>query len=264
MNRLFCLLAACLIATALPVTAQTAPAPLTEAQLREALASHPDVLLDVLRDHSEELLDIVREGAVLQRNKAAIAAWKKDMEIPKQISTRSHAVRGAASAPVTIVAFSDFTCPYCQRAAKEIQTLMANNPGKIKYIFKAMPLDNTGTAKAASAYFAAAALQSPEKAWALYDLLFAGRNALAQAAPADLLTLAAKAGLDTARLEKDAASAKIQDLLEADIAEGERLGVDGTPTFFINDIVVRGAVSQELFSTALSLALDATGSQSRR
>lgn len=264
MNRLFCFLAACVLAAALPVTAQSAPAPLTEAQLREALASHPDVLLDVLRDHSEELLDIVREGAVLQRNKAAIATWKKDMEVPKQISTRGHAVRGPASAPVTIVAFSDFTCPYCQKAAKEIQTLMANNPGKVKYVFKAMPLDNTGTAKLASAYFAAAALQSPEKAWALYDLFFAERGMLVQAGPADLLTLASQIGLDAARLEKDAASTKIQDLLEADIAEGERLGVDGTPTFFINDIIVRGAVSQDLFAKALSMALEASGAKARR
>ena len=261
MNRLFCLLAACFFAAALPVTAAAAPAPLTEAQLREALASHPDVLLDVLRDHSEELLDIVREGAVLQRNKAVINTWKKDMEVPKRINLRSHAVRGAASAPVTIVAFSDFTCPYCQRAAKEIQALMAANPGQIKYVFKAMPLDNSGIAKLSSAYFAAATLQSPDKAWALYDLLFAERDTLTQGSPADLRALAAKAGLDTTRLEKDAASAKIQDLLEADVAEGERLGVDGTPTFFINDIVVRGAVSQDLFARALSMALEATSAR---
>ena len=264
MNRLFCLLAAGALTAVLSVTALAAPASLSEEQLREALAKHPDVLLDVLRDHSEELLDIVREGAVLQRTKAASAAWKKDLEVPKRINIRNHATRGASSAPVTIVAFSDFTCPYCQRAAKEIQTLMANNPGKIKYVFKAMPLNETGAAKLSAAYFAAAALQSPEKAWALYDLFFAERNVLTQGSPADLRALAARVGLDTARLEKDAASTKIQDLLEADAVEGERLGVDGTPTFFINDIVVRGAVSQDLFATALSMALDADSSSARR
>lgn len=263
MNRLFRFLTACILAAALPVAAVAAPAPLTEAQLRDALANHPDVMLDFLRDHSEELLDIVREGSVLQRHKAAIAAWEKDLTVPKQINVRGHAVRGDASAPVTIVAFSDFTCPYCQRASKEIRTLMANNPDKIKYIFKAMPLNNTGTAKLSAEYFAAAALQSPEKAWALYDLFFDSYDVVTQGTPADLRALAAKAGLDTARLEKDAASARIQDLLEADIAEGERLGVDGTPTFFINDLVVRGAVSQDLFARALSMVLDATSSSRR-
>ena len=81
--------------------------------------------------------------------------------------------RGAADAPVTIVAYSDFTCPYCQQAAGTMEKVLKENQGKIKYVFKHFPLETTGVARLAAEYHVAAARQDPELAWKFYDLLFA-------------------------------------------------------------------------------------------
>ena len=83
--------------------------------------------------------------------------------------------RGAADAPVTIVAYSDFTCPYCQQAAGTMEKVLKENQGKIKYVFKHFPLETTGVASLAAEYHVAAARQDPELAWKFYDLLFARR-----------------------------------------------------------------------------------------
>ena len=85
--------------------------------LRETLQKNPDLLLSVLRENSEAVLDIAQEGSNQRRHKSLIAQWKAELNQPKEVDIKDRPFRGAADAPVTIVAYSDFTCPYCQQAA---------------------------------------------------------------------------------------------------------------------------------------------------
>ena len=81
--------------------------------LRETLQKNPDLLLSVLRENSEAVLDIAQEGSNQRRHKSLIAQWKAELNQPKEVDIKDRPFRGAADAPVTIVAYSDFTCPYC-------------------------------------------------------------------------------------------------------------------------------------------------------
>ncbi len=224
--------------------------------LQRTLNEHPDVMLDFLRQHSEALLEILQEGAVLRRNKAIVNAWENDRTIPKNINVSGRAMRGDSNAPVTVVAYSDFTCPYCEQSAAQMARFLMTYDGKIRYVFKNFPLESQGISKLAAEYYIAAGLQNQDQAWEFYDMLFANRNVLLQEGETFLKQAAKDVGLNIKRLNSDLKGKTVRDLMDEDLAEAARLGVDGTPTFFVNDLVVRGAVPTELFAQAIEMALD--------
>lgn len=225
-------------------------------QLKETLKANPEVLLEILGEHSEVLLDIVQQGAILRRDRAIVTGWQRDLQTPKPVALNGRAMRGAANAPVTIVAFSDFTCSYCEQAAGTVKRVLDTYGDKVRYVFKAFPRDDLGVGRLAAEYFTAASLQSMEKAWELYDKLFTQRDALMRQGDLVLKETAKSVGLDMKRLATDLKGKAVKDIVEEDIAEATRHGIEGTPTFLVNNIVVRGAVTDELFSRAVDLALE--------
>lgn len=241
-------------------TASAAPKPtpkggLTAEQIHEVLQANPEILLDVLGQHSEILLDIVQQGAVIRRNKSIVSGWQRDMTQPKTFAVNGRPMRGEATAPVTIVAFSDFTCAYCQQASATVKNILQTYNGKVRYVFKAFPREAHGIGRLSAEYFVAAGMQSPEKAWDLYDKLFVESDALMQNGEATLKSAAKAVGLDMKRLATDIKSKNVKDLIDEDMAEANRYGVEGTPTFFVNSLVVRGAVAEELFAKSVDMAL---------
>lgn len=227
--------------------------------LRETLQKNPDLLLSILRENSESVLDIAQEGSNQRRHKALLNQWKMDIAQPKEIHIEGMPIRGNVDAPVTIVAFSDFTCPYCQQSAATIRSVMEQNEGKVRYVFKHFPLDKDGIAHKAAEYHVAAALQGNDKAWALYDLLFERRNEVLKRGIPAIEEAARDAGLDMKKLASDLKKKSIAAAIDADIEEGTRLGVQGTPYFLVNNLVIRGSLSARLFNEAIAMALQATG-----
>lgn len=247
--------------TASAATPARAAQPVSDAafadMLRKALRDNPDLVLDILRENSETILDIAQQGANQRRSKSLVTQWKADLAKPKNPVIKGRPVRGKADAPITIVAYSDFTCPYCEQAAGTIRKLLEEDKGNIRYVFKSFPLDAAGTARLAAEYYVAAGMQNADKAWAFYDKLFDLRDRLVNEGEPVLKAAAQEAGLDMKRLAADVKSKAVKSQIEEDIAEATRVGVQGTPYFLVNDIVVRGAIPAELFSTAISMALDA-------
>jgi len=137
-------------------------------------------------------------------------------------------VRGAPMAPVTIVEFSDFQCPYCGRAHPELSRTVAQGEGKVKLVFKHYPL--SGHSRALPAALAAEAAGRQGKFWEMADLLFENQTALEDG---DLLGYAQQLGLDMDRFKADMASDEVRARIDADRAEGAKLGVSATPTLFI-------------------------------
>ena len=229
--------------------------------LRETLQKNPDLLLSILRENSESVLDIAQEGSNQRRHKALLNQWKADLTQPKQVDIAGAPIRGNADAPVTIIAFSDFTCPYCQQASETIRSVMKQNEGKVRYVFKHFPLDKVGLARKAAEYHTAAALQGDDKAWGFYDLLFNRRNEVLKEGVPAIEKAARDAGLDVKKLASDLKKKSIADAVDADIAQGVQLGVQGTPYFLVNNLVIRGSLSSNLFNEAIKMALQATGQQ---
>jgi len=154
----------------------------------------------------------------------------------ERVEIRGSHIRGAIEAPVTVVEFSDFQCPFCGRAAPTVQELLRQYPKGVRWVFKNFPLDfHPGSLLAHKAALAAG---EQGKFWEMHDLIFANPNAIKRD---DLIQRSSQLGLDMKRFIADLDGNRYQAIIDAEKAEGLRLGVTGTPTFFINGKRMVGA-----------------------
>jgi protein-disulfide isomerase len=163
-------------------------------------------------------------------------------------------VRGNSAAPVTIVEYTDFQCPYCANGAQTVSAMMAKYEGKIKLVVKHYPLPFHPVALPAALYFEGIAVQSPEKAWQFYDALFADPRQLSDGEDA-LKKIAAELGVDMKKLEQDARSPETYKKIAADKQEFEQAKFDGVPVFVINGTVLVGAQPPQKFIEVIDAAL---------
>ena len=163
-------------------------------------------------------------------------------------------VRGNPAAPVTIVEFTDFQCPYCSNGARTVSAMMEKYEGKIKLIVKHYPLPFHPVALPAALYFEGIAAQSPDKAWQFYDALFAnpGQHSAGEDA---LKQVAAELGVDMQKLEKDVRSPETYKKIAADKQEFEQAKFDGVPVFIINGTALVGAQPPQVFIQVIEAAL---------
>jgi protein-disulfide isomerase len=148
---------------------------------------------------------------------------------PVKLSLDGAPAIGPASAPLTLVEFSDFQCPYCILATPELHAILKAYPTQVRWIFKQFPLDIHS--QAALAARAAVAAQKQAKFWEMHDALFAQKGRLS---PEVIKGAAQQAGLDMARFDADMKADEVANAVTRDAADGERAGVMGTPTLFIN------------------------------
>jgi len=158
--------------------------------------------------------------------------------------------RGAADAPVTIVEFSDFQCPFCGRAAGTIEQLLNEYPGKIKLVYMNFPLSFHPNAQKAAEAFECAAEQG--KAYEMHDKMFANQNALSVE---NLEAYAEQLGMDKTAFSNCLRNGEKAQAVSAQVDLGTQYGVDGTPTFFINGKKVVGAQPIDVFRNAVNEAL---------
>ena len=163
-------------------------------------------------------------------------------------------VRGQAQAPVTIIEFSDLQCPFCASVTPTLRQLMKQYPDQVRWVFKSFPLDFHADSPLAHA--AALAAERQGKFWEMHDLIFANQRNLKRDS---LLAEARSLNLDMDRFTADLDSADVKKQLEADKKEGEGLGVNGTPAFFINGRSFSGAMPMEQFQAAINNALATLG-----
>ncbi|HVZ87802.1 MAG TPA: thioredoxin domain-containing protein [Polyangia bacterium] len=161
-------------------------------------------------------------------------------------------VKGPASAPVTVVAFSDFQCPFCGRAVPTVRQLETDYAGKIRIAFKQFPLPFHDKAHLAAE--AALAANAQGKFWQMHDKMFANQQALDRAS---LEKYAQELGLDMAKFKAALDSGKYRDKVDAEDKEGAAAGVTGTPTFFINGTRLVGAQPAEAFKAVIDKELKA-------
>ncbi|MFO0577326.1 MAG: thioredoxin domain-containing protein [Polyangia bacterium] len=168
-----------------------------------------------------------------------------------RVELGSAPVRGPADAPVTIVEFADYECGFCARAAGTLKQLEAEFPGKIRVAWKDFPLPFHTSARPAAIAARAAAAQG--RFWELSDKLLAHGSELDRP---HLEQYAQELGLDVGRLRGAlAGDGALGDGIDADVAEGKRLGVRGTPTFFINGVAVAGAQPLDAMRAQVKAAL---------
>ncbi|HEY5673217.1 MAG TPA: thioredoxin domain-containing protein [Malonomonas sp.] len=151
------------------------------------------------------------------------------LEKIEQIATEGAPSLGNSAAPVTIVVFDDFECPYCAKAVPLLKEVLASYPEQVKLVYKNFPLSMHQHAVAAA--IAGLAAEKQGKFWPLHDLLFDNYN---QLNPEKIQQLAKQAGLDMVRFEQDRSDPQLAQQVNLDMQQGQQLGVRGTPTIFVN------------------------------
>ena len=162
------------------------------------------------------------------------------------VKTDGAPVRGPADAKVTVVEFLDFQCPFCSRVQPTLAQIQKTYGDKVRIVFKHMPLRIHAQAPGAAA--AAEAAHGQNKFWEMHDLMFANQGELGDAKYQEW---ASQIGLDMGRFQKDLKSPAVSQRIEADSEEAARLGVSGTPAFFINGRYVSGAQPFDAFKKVI-------------
>lgn len=168
------------------------------------------------------------------------------------VSVANDPVLGPEDAPITIVEFSDFECPFCARFARNTAPrLRAQYGDRIRWIFVNYPLESIHP-RAHDAALAAECVHERGDFWRYYDALFSGRHDLSRSELADA---AESVGLDREWFESCLADAEHASEVAADIQEGRKFYILGTPMFFVNGVRMEGAQPPEAFASVIDSIL---------
>jgi len=194
-----------------------------------------------------------KHGEYISSLRAKFTAQVKlpEPELPRVKVAATGPAKGPEGAPVTIVEFSDFQCPYCSRAVKTVDEVVAKYGDKVRLVFRQYPLPfHENAQKAAEASLCAA---DQGKFWQMHDALFEHQDALGT----DALKTHARTvpSLDVARFDACLDGGTHADAVKKDLEEGMAAGVDGTPAFFINGRLVAGALPLEAFAKIIDAEL---------
>lgn len=151
------------------------------------------------------------------------------MPLRPPVSQKDH-IQGNINAPIELVQYGDYQCPYCWKAYPVVKRLQESLGDRVKFIFRNFPLTKIHPqAKIAAIASEAASLQ--KKYWEMHDLLYEKHKDLSYGA---IITYAHELGLDAAIFKKDLTDPVLEAKVETDFFSGLRSGVNATPTFFIN------------------------------
>jgi protein-disulfide isomerase len=187
----------------------------------------------------EEVKPMIQAQESRQARQEAIVAYFDDLKQkanvkimlpePRVNVAATGPSKGPQGAPVTIIEFSDFQCPFCSQARKSADQAVNNYSGKVRLVFRDFPLPFHDKAeKAAEAGHCA---EEQGKFWEMHDRMFDSQDKLS---PEDLKASAKAIGLDTAKFDACLDSGRTADKVKQDIAAAKAAGVTGTPAFFVN------------------------------
>jgi protein-disulfide isomerase len=190
-----------------------------------------------IKDNQTEILktqkDILTKLSALESNLKNVQARPTRPSIDYNkvhvLPVGKSAIKGKVNAPVTLVEFSDFQCPYCARLQPTLKEVLKAYPEEVRLVYKHYPLSFHKQARNAAK--AAEAAREQGKFWEMHDLIFENFNKLTENMFSEF---AQKLGLDIAKFKSDYASKQYDSLIQADISSARNASVTGTPTLFLN------------------------------
>ncbi len=227
--------------------------------LKKMMKENPEIITEAIEANPEKFIDalnnavkVAQEGQGKKREVDEKKALEDSFNNPVLAEIRSdESFRGEKDAPITLIEYSDFECPFCSRGYNTVMELMEKYKGKIRFAYKHLPLSFHPQAMPAAQYYEAIRLQSPEKAWQFHDAIYKNQRAL-QNGEKFLKEEAKKLKVDMAKLAKDVTSEAVQKRIAGDVAEAGKYGFQGTPGFLLNGIPVKGAYPTQHFDDLIS------------
>jgi protein-disulfide isomerase len=215
--------------------------------MRKALKEDATLLQDAIKAHPLEVVTAIQNAAKSARGKMEKnretdekKKFETAFENPLKPTLRDEPVRGTRGAPLVLVEYSDFECPFCTRGYQTVNALLKKYKGKIQFIYKHLPLSFHKSALVAAQYYEAIRMQDVEKGYLFHDAIFANQGKL-KMGEKFLKVEAKKLGVNMRKLAKDFKSKKVMDRIQEDQKEAAKFGIQGTPGFVINGIPVKGA-----------------------
>lgn len=199
----------------------------------QAAMSQPyELMEEQIRRHLQRQAMLGKRDAILTRIKAE-GRFELMLEAPSpppvSIDTRGRPVRGNASAPVTLVEFSDYQCPNCKRAVQVMELLFAQHPDKVKLVHMDFPVNASGISRVVA--HGGVCAQAQGRFWEYHDRAFEEQESLSAASPS---SLANATGLDMERFEACMKDPATRRKVAASEAQAKRLGITATPTLFVD------------------------------
>jgi protein-disulfide isomerase len=210
-----------------------------DSQLREEIASLKKDVGTLIQEEGH-ILDQLNE---LKRLLPANPSSAPILRPPSTLDVRGEGFRGETGATVAIIEYADFECPYCGEYERKVFPQLLSDyieTGKVKYFYRDLALP--GHARAMPAARAARCAGEQGKYWEMHDSLFATQNALSAQA---LLDRAQTLGLDAAKFAECQSSEKYTADIQKNLSEAQKMGIDGTPAFFLGLVNPSGDVTIE-------------------
>ncbi len=225
-------------------------------QIAEAIKENPQIVLEAMRENSVDVLAIVESGIDARDKQKREARFEYEIKNPFVPSLSPlRASLGNPDAPVTIVEYTDFLCPYCSKGAKVVRKLVADNPEKYRLVFRNLPLHKES--RELAAVFEALVLMNKELAFKFHDLAFEKQKELYEDKDGKVLgSILEDLGVDLVKLQEKLQSGEIQEYLLSDEKEAKAFGISATPTFLINGVSVRGYLPEDKFEKMVDLILE--------
>lgn len=235
------------------------------AALEKAVEQNPDIVFNAIKKNPKKFIDVVNEAArnaQLDARKdeetAEAAALEEEFKNPKKPNLENVIFFGNKSAPITIVEYSDFQCPYCQKGYDNLKEVRKMYGDKVRVVYKHLPLDGHPMAMPAAKYMEAIALQAPDKVEKFHDEIFTHQQQLSAKKEDFLKDSAKKVGANMAKLMKDLESEAVSKKIAADMAEAREFSFSGTPGFLINGVSLKGAYPPQFFQKIIDRHLAAS------
>ena len=209
-----------------------------------------DKVHDQIRDHLNEQRAMERKNEYFKAlgTRAKITNYLKPPPIHRaEVALNGSPAKGADKAQVTIVKFEDFECPFCKNVQPTLTEVLKKYNGKVRIVHKDLPLQAIHP-QAQLAAEGARCAGDQGKFWEYHDTLYAKAPKFA---PADLKTYAKDMRLDSGKFDQCLTGGKYKAAVQNDLSEGAKLGLTGTPTFFINGREISGALPVESFAAII-------------
>jgi protein-disulfide isomerase len=212
-------------------------------QVAKATPADPDFeakVLEVIRKNPQVILESVQAYQQSQRKQQEEARSKvsEQLSAEPRLIIRGSPVTGATSQKIVMAEFSDFQCPFCSKAHATVKQFMAKHQDKVTLVYKHLPLVEIHSEAMPAALASWAALQQG-KFWEYHDALFTNQAQLGEKL---FVAKATELGLDLEKFNKDRQSDAAKAAIAKDIELAKSLGVNSTPTFFMNGVGFAGAV----------------------
>jgi len=193
----------------------------------------------------EKILETIRQKRLANARKEYLNSLRAQANLEVLLASPSVDValgdsptRGTPNSPVLMIEFADYECPYCQKISTDLKKLQADYAGKVLFAFKDFPLPMHKRAQKASEAARCAGLQN--KFWEYHDLLFEKGNGLEAS---QLKEYARTLKLDTAKFDQCLDAGETAAAVKKDQEQGQKLGLTGTPSFFVNGHFFSGAAT---------------------